>query len=124
MDTPGQINSHAFSSMPSQSDHELEDEVCKDETHNDVPNHMHEMTAMENDSHGSHVLSTVLTENPVRIFKIFSGLFPEFSSVISCVSNDFYQSCAYLTTFCNKLIVSIGHVNQMMINTSIGSPRS
>ena len=37
MDTPGQISSHASLSMPSQSDHELEDEVCKDETHDDVP---------------------------------------------------------------------------------------
>ena len=36
MDTPGQISSHASSSMPSQSDQELEDEVCENEIHDDV----------------------------------------------------------------------------------------
>ena len=50
---PGQISSHASSSMPSQSNHELKDEVCEDETHDDVPSRMREMTAMEDDSHGS-----------------------------------------------------------------------
>ena len=38
--------------MPSQSDHELEDEVCEDETHDNVPSRMCEMTAMEDNSHG------------------------------------------------------------------------
>ena len=33
--------------MPSQSDHELEDEVCEDETQDDIPSHVCEMTAME-----------------------------------------------------------------------------
>ena len=59
---PGQISSYASSSMPSQSHHELEDEVCKDEIHDDVPSRMREMTVMEDDSHGSHVLSTIPTE--------------------------------------------------------------
>ena len=45
MDTPRQISSHASSSMSSQSDHELEDEVCEDETHDDVPSR--KTTAME-----------------------------------------------------------------------------
>ena len=49
---PGQISSHASSSMPSQSDHELEDEVYEDETHDDVPSRMCKMTAMEDNSHG------------------------------------------------------------------------
>lgn len=35
MDTPGQISSHASSSLPSQHDHKLEDEVCEDETDED-----------------------------------------------------------------------------------------
>ena len=39
MDTLGQIGGHASSSMPSQSDHKLEDEVCEEETHDDVPSH-------------------------------------------------------------------------------------
>ena len=88
---PGQISSHASSSMPSESDHELEDE-----THNDVPSRMCEMIAMEDDleddRHGSHVLSTVLTEIQEEFLKDIqhnvSGLFPEFLFVISFVSKD------------------------------------
>ena len=43
MDTPGRISSHASSSLPSQSDHKLEDEGCEDETDDNVPSYMHEM---------------------------------------------------------------------------------
>ena len=52
MDTLGQISSHASSSLSSQSDHKLKDEVCEDETDDDVLSRMHEMIAMEDDSHG------------------------------------------------------------------------
>ena len=91
MDTPGQTSSHASSSMPSESNHELEDE-----THDDVASRMREMTAMEDDlednRHGSHVLSTVPTEIQEEFLKDIqhnvSGLFPEFSFVISFVSKD------------------------------------
>ena len=89
MDTPGQISSHGSSSMPSQSDHELEDEVCEDEINDDILSHMCEMTAMEDDSHGSHVLSTVPTEIQEEFLKDIqrnvSGLFPEFLFVIGSV---------------------------------------
>ena len=89
MDTPAQISSHASSSMPLHSNHELEDEVCEDETHDDVLSHMSEMTAMEDDSHGSHVLSTVLIEIQEEFLKDIqhnvSGLFPKFSFVIGSV---------------------------------------
>ena len=97
MDTPAQISSHASSSMPLQSNHELEDEVCKDETHDDVPSHMREMTAMEDDSHGSHVLSTVPTEIQEEFLKDIqrnvSGLFPKFSFVIGSVHCRKFHPC-------------------------------
>ena len=92
MDTPGQTSSHTSSSLPSQSNHKLEDEVCEDETDDNVPSRMREMIAMENHSHESHGLSTVLTEIQEEFLQDIqhnvSGLFPEFSFVMSCVSND------------------------------------
>ena len=45
--------------MPSQRDHELEDEVCEDETHNNVLSHMCEMTAMEDDSLGFQLVQLI-----------------------------------------------------------------
>ena len=80
MDTPGQISSHASSSLPSQSNHKLENE-----TDDNVSSRMREMIAMEDDSHGSHVLSTVLTEIQEEFLKIFSAILVVLP--ITCVLN-------------------------------------
>ena len=62
MDTPEQISSHASSSMPSQSNHELEDEVCEDETYDDVSS-----------CHKFHLRKLVLTPDRLRNYTSISG---------------------------------------------------
>ena len=58
MDTSWRISSHASSIMPSQGDNcEHEEEACDNKTCN--VDYTREMTAMEDDSSGNHVLQQV-----------------------------------------------------------------